>query len=235
MIEDLRLVKSLVEVEAIRRSVETCSGAFDRAMKRARAGMKELDLAAEIDYQMRRMGADQPAFETIVASGERAALPHARPTCGLVARDRLLLIDMGASRGGYASDMTRMACFGRPSPAAKGLYRAVREAQIAATNAVRAGVTAGSVDRAARTVLRRHSLDRAFAHSTGHGLGLEIHEAPRLGKGVKTRLEAGMVVTIEPGAYIADEGGVRIEDMVLVTAKGCEVMTLTSKELLVLE
>ena len=235
LLEDLRLLKSSGEIEAIRGSVETCSAAFDRAMKRARAGMKELDLAAEIDYQMRRLGAEQPAFETIVASGPRAALPHARPTTGPIARNRLLLIDMGASRGGYASDMTRMACFGHPSPKGQRLYRAVREAQTAAVRAVGAGVTAGSVDRAARSVLKRHGLDRAFVHSTGHGLGLEIHEAPRLGKGVRTRLEAGIVVTIEPGAYLEGEGGVRIEDTVLVTAQGCEVLTPTPKELLILE
>jgi Xaa-Pro aminopeptidase len=141
---------------------------------------------------------------------------------------------MGATRNGYASDMTRMLHLGRPSQKIVRMYNAVLEAQLAAIDAVRAGVTAERVDRAARQTLKRQSLDRAFTHSTGHGLGLEIHEAPRLGRRDKTLLEAGMTITIEPGAYIEGFGGIRIEDTVLVTQNGCEILTHTPKELITL-
>jgi Xaa-Pro aminopeptidase len=141
---------------------------------------------------------------------------------------------MGASQEGYLSDMTRMAFFGRPASNVKQLYRAVLEAQSAAVAAVRPGVSAARVDRQARLVLRAHGLDRAFHHSTGHGLGLEIHEPPRLGRGEKTRLAPGMVFTVEPGAYLEGLGGVRIEDTVVVTHHGCEVLTTAPKELLLL-
>jgi len=161
-------------------------------------------------------------------------MPHAQPSSQTIRNNRLLLVDMGASREGYASDMTRMAFLGRPGRKVRELYGAVLEAQSAAVDAVRPGATAGSVDRAARRVLRAHGLEKAFVHSTGHGLGLEIHEAPRLAKGVATPLEAGMAITVEPGAYLEGFGGIRIEDTVVVTSSGCEVLTPTSKELLVL-
>jgi Xaa-Pro aminopeptidase len=229
------MVKSDEEIELIRASVITNSQAFGRAVKKLRIGMSERDLAAEIDCQMRRLGAERPAFETIVASGERSALPHARPGANPIASGQLLLVDMGASRDGYASDMTRMIFTGRPGTRVKRLYAAVLEAQLAAVDAVRDGITADAVDRRARQTLKRHGLDKAFVHSTGHGLGLEIHEPPRVGKREKTRLEAGMVITIEPGAYLEGLGGVRIEDTVLVTERGCDVLTPTPKELLAIE
>jgi Xaa-Pro aminopeptidase len=231
LVERLRMTKSPAEIALIRRSVETNSRAFEQALKHIRAGMRESELAAEIDYRMRRLGAERPAFETIVAFGERTALPHASPGPRILERGQLILIDMGASQDGYASDMTRVLHFGRPQAQVKSLYRAVLEAQLAAIEAVRPGIAAQSVDRAARSVLRKHGLDRAFVHSTGHGLGLEIHEAPRLGKKDKTRLEAGMAITIEPGAYLEGTGGIRIEDTVVVTNTGCEVLTATPKEL----
>ena len=234
LVENQRSVKSAAEISLIRRSVLTNSEAFQRALRKLRPGMRESDLAAELDYQMRLLGAEKPAFETVVASGPRSALPHARPTASTLARNQLLLIDVGASQDGYASDMTRMAFLGRPAQKVRHLYQAVLEAQLAAISAVRPGARAESVDRAARRVLRASKLDQAFVHSTGHGLGLEIHEPPRLGRRDKTPLAAGMVITIEPGAYLEGFGGVRIEDTVLVTSTGCEVLTPTSKELLVL-
>ena len=234
VIEQQRVIKSDEEIAAIRRSVDTNSKAFDRAVKTIRPGVTETDVAAEIEYQMRRLGAEKPAFETIVAAGERTALPHAQPTSKKLGTIELTLIDMGATRAGYASDMTRMLHLGRPPQKIVRMYNAVLEAQLAAIDAVRTGVTAERVDRAARQVLKRQSLDRAFTHSTGHGLGLEIHEAPRLGRRDKTRLEAGMTITIEPGAYIEGFGGVRIEDTVLVTQNGCEILTETPKELITL-
>jgi Xaa-Pro aminopeptidase len=187
---------------------------------------------------MRRLGAEKPAFETIVAAGAKSALPHAEPGAHRIAArnggaSRLLLVDMGAVVRGYASDMTRMLHVGNPAAKARRLYKAVLEAQLAAISAVREGTTAAAVDRTARTVLKRQGMDKLFVHSTGHGLGLEIHEPPRLGRTDKTPLKAGMVVTIEPGAYMAGYGGVRIEDTVLVTKNGCEVLTPTNRDLLI--
>jgi Xaa-Pro aminopeptidase len=226
------MIKSASEIELIRRSVDVNSKAFEAALRSIRPGKtREMDLAAEIDYRMRRLGAERPAFETIVATGSRSALPHSQPTKTILGKNELLLIDMGATLDGYASDMTRMAFLGRPSDRLKRIYGAVLEAQLAAIGAVRPGVTAGYVDRRARQTLKAARLDKAFVHSTGHGLGLEIHEPPRLGKKDKTRLQTGMAITIEPGAYLKGFGGVRIEDTVIVTETGCEILTPTSKEL----
>lgn len=232
LVERLRLIKDTQEVEAIRRSVALAAKAYSKAIRKARTGMKELELAAELDHQMRLLGAEGPAFETIVAAGERSALPHARPTTRPIGANQILLVDMGASLNGYASDMTRVVHTGPPSAEAKRLYDAVSAAQAAAVAAVAPGVTASHVDAAARNVLRKHGLARYFTHSTGHGLGLEIHEGPRLGRLVDTILDPGMMLTIEPGAYIKGFGGVRIEDTVLVTPTGVEVLTPTSKEFL---
>jgi len=193
--------------------------------------MTETDLAAELEYRMRRNGAEKPSFETIVASGARTALPHAQPTTERL--HKLLLVDMGCMQAGYASDMTRMLHLGQPGAQTRKLYKAVLEAQLAAIAAVRAGIQAGHVDRAARKVLKAHGFEKEFVHSTGHGLGLEIHEDPRLGKRNGTFLQAGMAITIEPGAYIEGAGGVRIEDTVLVTETGCEILTPTPKELVI--
>jgi Xaa-Pro aminopeptidase len=230
-IEQMRTIKSPVELERIRRSVDTNSRAFEETVKRVRPGMKEQDLAAELEYAMRRHGAEKPSFETIVAGGVRAALPHAQPTAAPLNPGSLVVIDMGAFQDGYASDMTRMLFLGTPSPKVKRTYKAVLEAQLAAIDAVRAGVSTAHVDRQARRVLKGYGLDKAFVHSTGHGLGLEIHEPPRIGKRDKGRLAAGMAVTIEPGVYLEGFGGIRIEDTVEVTGTGCRILTPTSKEL----
>jgi len=234
LLQTLRTVKSAGEIELVRRSVQLNSDAFTRAMAKVRPGMSEAEVAAEIDYQMRLLGAEGPAFDTIVAAGPRSAMPHAQPSSNSIRRNQLLLIDMGASREGYASDMTRMTFLGRPGPPVRRMYKAVLEAQLAAIDAVRPSAKAGDVDRAARRVLRAHGLEKMFVHSTGHGLGLEIHEGPRLAKGVATPIEAGMTITVEPGVYLEGVGGIRIEDTVVVTSSGCEVLTPTSKELLVL-
>jgi len=231
-VEQLRMVKSEEEIGRIRQSVLTNSAALAASLPRIRAGISENDVAAELEYQMRLHGAEKAAFDTIVAAGERTALPHAEPGPRLIEANQLLLIDMGASQAGYASDMTRMFVLGKIGGRLRGIFNAVRKAQLAGIDSVRAGVTAGQVDRRARQVLQSEGLGKAFVHSTGHGLGLEIHEAPRIGKKDKTALRAGMVITIEPGAYIDGLGGVRIEDTVLVTSTGCEVLTPTPKELI---
>lgn len=232
--ERQRMVKSPAEIAAIRRSVDLNSRAFETASKHVRPGMRESELAAELDYRVRREGAEGSAFETIVATGARTALPHARPTAAKVPARGMILVDMGAMLEGYASDMTRMLFLGRPEPRAKRAYQAVLEAQLAAIDAVRPGVSAQTVDRAARRVLARHGLERAFVHSTGHGLGLEIHEPPRIGKKEAMPLEESMVITIEPGVYLEGFGGIRIEDTVAVTGNGCQVLTPTGKNLNIL-
>jgi Xaa-Pro aminopeptidase len=234
MVERLRMVKDADEISIIRESVRVNSKAYERATAKLRAGVTENTVAAMLEFEMRKLGAEKPSFETIVASGPHAALPHAQPRPETIARDQLLLIDMGAFVGGYASDMTRMMHLGSPGRKAKKLYAAVLEAQLAAIDAVRPGITAGAIDKVTRRVMRQHGLEEAFVHSTGHGVGLEIHEGPRLGRKDGTVLEAGMVITIEPGAYLEGFGGVRIEDMLLVTATGAEVLTPTSKELSIL-
>ncbi len=231
LVEDLRMIKSAAEIAAIRKSALTNSAAFDRALSRFRPGMTESALAAEVEHHMRLLGAEKPAFETIVASGPHSALPHAAPRDVAIRPRSFVLIDMGCLQDGYSSDMTRMLFTGTPPPKARRLYRAVLEAQLAAVDAVRPGVSAGRVDAVARRVLRSYGFERLFVHSTGHGLGLEIHEAPRLGRREKTPLQPGMVITVEPGAYVEGYGGVRIEDTVLVTSTGCEVLTPTPKEL----
>ncbi len=234
IIEERRMLKSANEIEQIRRSVLLNSEAFARSLKRIRPGVRELDVAGEIEFQMKKLGAEKPAFETIIAAGAHSALPHAHPTGHKLSANELLLIDMGASLGGYCSDMTRVIHLGAPPKKLRELYNAVLEAQLAGVNAVRAGITAGRVDQVVRSVMKKHKLDKAFVHSTGHGLGLEIHETPRLGRMDQTILQAGMAITIEPGAYIDGWAGIRIEDTVLVTTNGCEVLTPTSKEFVTL-
>ena len=233
-IEELRMVKSAEELARIRRSVETNSEAFEQTVSRVRPGIRESDLAAELEYRMRRLGAEKPSFDTIVAGGTRSALPHAQPTSARIESGQLVVVDMGALQDGYCSDMTRMLFFGRPGPKVKHMYHAVLEAQLSAIDAVRAGASTARVDRAARQVLKRHGLDRAFVHSTGHGLGLEIHEPPRIGRKDKTKLAAGMAITVEPGVYLEGFGGIRIEDTVVVTETGCEILTPTPNDLRIL-
>ena len=231
VVETLRLIKSQVEVERIRRAVKLNSEAFERACRQLRPQWTEARLAAEIEYQMRRLGADGAAFDTIVAGGERSALPHAQPTRRRLAPKALIVVDQGAILDGYTSDMTRMLCLGHLDTRARTIFKAVREAQSAAVAEVRSGIKAKTVDRKARQVLRKFKLDKAFTHSTGHGLGLEIHEGPRLGPKQDTKLASGMIVTIEPGAYVEGVGGARLEDVVLVKRNGCEILTPTSREL----
>ncbi len=230
-IEELRAIKTPEEIDKIRRSVETNSQAFEQAVSRVKPGIRESDLAAELEYRMRRLGAERTAFETIVAGGARSAWPHAQPTAAPLKRGDLVIVDMGAMQDGYASDMTRMLLLGAPGAKVKRAYKAVLEAQLAAIDAVRPGIAASKVDRAAREVLKGYGLEKAFVHSTGHGLGLEIHEPPRIGKKGKMKLQAGMAITIEPGVYLEGKFGIRIEDTVVVTERGCEILTPTAKEL----
>lgn len=234
VVEEIRMVKSPAEIATIRASVLLNSAALEQALEHFRPSMTEVDFAAEIEYRMRLLGADGTAFQTIVASGQRSALPHAHPTDHPIESDQLLLVDMGANVAGYASDMTRTHAVGKLAAKVRRMYRAVLESQLAAIDAVKPGILCASIDRVARRVLGSHGLDKLFIHSTGHGLGLEIHERPRIGRRERTVLEPGMVITVEPGVYEEGLGGIRIEDTVVVTAQGCEVLTPTGKELVVL-
>ncbi|MGH9603622.1 MAG: M24 family metallopeptidase [Terriglobales bacterium] len=234
LVERLRAIKDGDEVACIREAINLASGLFPPILKRIRAGRREIEVAAELEFAARRAGASAMSFETIVASGRRSALPHGVASSQAIARKGFIVLDFGVILAGYCSDMTRTVHMGRPGAWARGAYKAVLEAQRAALAAVGPGVAVGEVDGAARKVLVKAGLGRYFTHSTGHGVGLEIHEAPRIAKGLRDPLQPGMVITIEPGIYIPEKGGVRIEDMVLVTGKGCQVLTPTPKELIVL-
>jgi Xaa-Pro aminopeptidase len=234
VVERRRMVKDAEELRHVRAAVKLGSSLFDLALRRVRPGVPEAELAAELEYGARRAGAEAMSFPSIVAAGPRSALPHAHASANPVPRRGFVLFDFGVILAGYCSDMTRTVYVGRPTAEARRVYQAVLEAQLAAIAAVGPGVAVGEVDRTARKVLRDAGLARYFTHSTGHGVGLEIHEPPRVAAGQQERLQPGMVITVEPGVYLAKRGGVRIEDMVVVTGSGCEVLTSTSKELMVL-
>ncbi|MGH9377789.1 MAG: M24 family metallopeptidase [Terriglobia bacterium] len=230
LIEDLRVVKDDLEIEQIRAACRLTSEAFEEVLPQACPGVLERDLASELDFRMRRKGADGAAFETIVASGLRGALPHARPSVKPLKAGELVIFDLGAILGGYAADMTRTVYLGVPGKRVRFLYQAVLEAEQAAIGALHPGMRAGEADSAARRWLAAKKLDKLFTHSTGHGVGVEIHERPRLGRGEKTPLPARSVVTVEPGIYIKGFGGIRIEDTALVGPAGVEILTPAAKD-----
>lgn len=230
LIEELRVVKDRGEIEAIRGAAKITSEVFSDLLRYIRPGAVEKDLAAEVEYRMRKRGAEGAAFETIVASGPRAAFPHARPSDKALEESETVIIDLGAILNGYAADMTRTVFLGEPGRRVQRLYTAVLKAQAGAVRSVQDSVPAGEIDSAARRILARYRLGRFFTHSTGHGVGLEIHERPRLAKGEATCLRAGSVITVEPGVYLSGLGGIRIEDTVLVGQEGPEILTPAPKD-----
>jgi len=232
LVEPLRRIKDEDELALMVEAALTGCKLFEHILGFIRPGIREIDVAAELEHQARLMGAEAMSFETIVASGVRSALPHGRATSAPLPRRGFLTLDFGIILGGYCSDMTRTVYIGKPKARERNTYNAVLEAQEAGVAAVSSGVSCGEVDEAARSVLRREGLAEAFSHSTGHGVGLEIHEPPRIGAGQTTRLMPGMVVTIEPGVYLAGQYGIRIEDMVVVTATGGQVLTPAPKALI---
>jgi Xaa-Pro aminopeptidase len=234
LVERARMVKDAAEILRIRRAVELGASLFHIARKKIRPGVTEVEVAAAMEYEARCAGAEGMSFPTILASGARSAIVHGRASGVRIPRRGFVVCDFGVILAGYCSDRTRTVYVGQPSGEARRLYEAVLEAQQAAIAAVRPGATAAEVDGAARRALRKRKLARYFTHSTGHGLGLEIHEAPRLAEGQTQKLESGMVITIEPGAYVPGKWGVRIEDVVVVTPSGCEVLTPTDKELVII-
>jgi Xaa-Pro aminopeptidase len=231
-VEALRMRKDASEIAQMRKAAVLAGEVFEHVLPLLKPGIKEMEVGAEIEYQMRKRGASGPAFETIVAFGERGALPHARPTAKRLRKNELVVLDLGVILGHYCSDMTRTVHVGRAPVRIRSWYGAVLEAQTAAVAAVKSGVSCGAVDAAARQVLAGYHLDKLFVHSTGHGLGLEVHEAPRVARGQKKLLEPGNVITIEPGIYAQGIGGIRIEDDVVVHADRTEVLTRAPRDLI---
>lgn len=234
LIEKLRLVKDESEIALLKEAGAITASAFRYILGEIHPGQTEQEIAGMLEFYMRRQGGGLPAFETIVASGERGALPHGMATAKKVQRREFITMDLGATYKEYAGDMTRTICLGTVSDRQREIYELVREAQERGINAVRAGVCAKEVDAVVRQFFGESGYGEYFMHSLGHGVGLVVHEAPRLAPGQDTVLEPGMVVTIEPGLYIPGWGGVRIEDTVLVKEDGCEILTPVTKNLIVL-
>lgn len=232
VIAGLREIKDADEIAAIRAAAAVGCQLFEAALNTVASGKAEMEIALLLEQGARRAGAEGMSFETIVASGVRSSLPHGKASSARLSKNGVVTLDFGVVLSGYCSDMTRTVCLGRPKAEVRSVYDFVLEAQLAALASVRAGAETGAIDEAARAVLRRSGLDQYFIHSTGHGIGLEIHEGPRIAAKQATRLKAGMVVTIEPGVYLPERFGVRIEDMVLVTKSGGEVLTPTTKTLI---
>jgi Xaa-Pro aminopeptidase len=235
VVEGMRMRKSPEEIDAIRGASRVSVEVFGAITGFLSPDMSEMDLAAEIEYRMRRGYKARAAFDTIVAYGPNSAIPHAIPTDRVPGEGDSIKIDLGAKLHGYCSDMTRTIFWGRPSEEMKKVYGIVLEAQLSAIDAVRSGVKAKDVDLAARSIIERAGYGGMFVHPTGHGIGRAVHEGPSIWKKEDTVLETGMVITIEPGIYIPGLGGVRIEDTVLVRDDGAEVLTGDAgKDMLVL-
>jgi Xaa-Pro aminopeptidase len=237
IVSALRAVKSEPEIVAIRRAVRMGDDIFRDVTawlrRRLRRGaLTERDVARWLRREFEERGGEGPSFPPIVAAGANSALPHATPGDRTIRTGRFLLLDFGLILRGYCSDMTRTLVIGKPTRRQREIFDLVLEAQLAAIGAVRAGVRARDVDGAAREVIRRAGHGDRFGHGTGHGVGLEIHEAPRVASTSRERLEAGMVITIEPGIYLPGFGGVRIEDMVVVRGDGAQILTQSPKELI---
>jgi Xaa-Pro aminopeptidase len=238
LVEEVRMVKDAPEVATLREAASRLGPVAEAVFRAARAGRSERAVAAALESSMRDAGYERLAFDTIVASGPHAALPHYRAGSRILAAGDLVVLDFGGVLDGYCCDLTRTVSIGPPSPEARRLYTAVYDAHQAAIAAIRPGVESTAVDAAARSLLTERGLGDVFGHGTGHGLGLEVHEEPRITRPrddvPPVPLVAGMVFTVEPGAYVAGFGGVRIEDDVLVTETGCEVLTSVPRELLAL-
>jgi len=223
---NIRKVKDDNEIDLIRKSVGVAEEAFEAIRSEIKAGQTENYLAGLLVFELRSRGASNSSFPVIVAAGANSSLPHYRPSESLVQRDQPLLIDWGALYKGYCSDLTRTMLVGRVSSKIKQIYKVVLEAQEAAIKFLRPGVTTMQADRVARDVIERAGFAKEFGHGLGHGIGREIHELPTMRKtGGEEELRPGLVVTVEPGIYLPGEGGVRIEDDVLITHSGCEVLS----------
>jgi Xaa-Pro aminopeptidase len=232
IVSELRMVKDADELLLMEQAALLGCNLFTAVLPHIQAGVSEQEIAADLEFFARSMGAEAMSFETIVASGKRSALPHGRATTAKVPGRGFVTLDFGVILNGYCSDMTRTVHMGKPGRPEQFAYDAVLEAQEAAVAAVRPGATCGEVDEAARSVLRESKLDKYFTHSTGHGVGIEIHESPRVAAEQNQMLVPGMVITIEPGIYIEGKFGIRIEDMVAVTKSGGKNLTPAPKAMI---
>jgi Xaa-Pro aminopeptidase len=234
IVEQARLIKDAFEVATLREAAARLDTVMPQVLAAVRAGEREREIAAVIEMTMREAGYERTAFDTIVASGPHSAMPHYRAGTRVLTPGDLVVLDFGGVLDGYCCDLTRTVSIGPPSREARRVYDAVRDAHAAAVAAVKPGIDASAVDAAARDLLRDRGLGDAFGHGTGHGLGLDVHEEPRVGKPrtdlPPVTLAPNMVFTIEPGAYLPGFGGVRIEDDVLVTEDGCELLTRLQRE-----
>lgn len=224
IIEKTRLVKEESEIALIRKSVRLNERIFQEILPTISPGDSELDIAIQIENSMRTHGAEAPSFDTIVASAANCALPHAVPGNKPIEKNKPLMIDMGLILNGYCSDMTRTIVIGEVDDHYRSIHQLVRRAQLSAINLIRPGATMRDIDRAARSVITNGGYGKNFGHALGHGVGLAVHEKPRLSSHSRMKFKAGMVVTVEPGIYIPNWGGVRLENMVVVTDDGCEIL-----------
>lgn len=235
LVSQLRMYKDSGELDKIRRAAAVASDVVKEIPSVVKEGMSERDLAAEIEYLIRSKGADGGSFDPIALFGDRSSLPHGKPSDRRLALGDIVLVDLGARCNGYNSDLTRTWVYHRIQTArTKGIYEIVKSAQEAALTALRAGMSCAEFDAAGRNVIGKSGYGDNFGHGLGHGVGLEVHEAPRISAQSTDQLEEGMVITVEPGIYIPGEGGVRIEDLVLVTSTGCEVLTDADKRFTVI-
>lgn len=234
IMSELRVVKDDLEVKYISRAAEIADLAFEHILSFIKPGVTEREIAIELEYKMKKLGASKLSFNTIVASGKRSSLPHGVATDKLIQTGEFVTLDFGCVYNGYCSDMTRTVVVGRPSEKMKTIYDVVLEAQVEALSKIKAGTSSFEIDKVARNIISQKGYGEYFGHGTGHGVGLEIHEMPRLSPKTNTILKSGMIVTDEPGIYIPDLGGVRIEDLVLVTEEGYKTLSNSPKELICL-
>ncbi len=231
-VEDLRMIKDAAEIEEIRRAVHIAQRGFDVLRGSLRADQTELEVAHDLEHAMRKLGAKGTSFPPIIAVGPRAALPHARPTQATIGSAGFVLVDWGAQMpSGYRSDLTRVLVTSKMSPKLEKVYGVVLRAQLAGIEKIGPGVKCADVDATARKVIEDAGFGKQFGHGLGHGIGLDIHENPRMSSASETILQPGMIVTVEPGIYLEGWGGVRLEDDVLVTKTGCEILSSVSKTL----
>lgn len=233
-IEDLRIVKDTYELEIIKKAVEIADNAFSHVLGLIKPGITESEVAAELEYSMKKQGARGPSFDTIVASGKRAAMPHGVASTKKLEHGDVITLDFGAIYHDYCSDMTRTVFLGQPSEEIKKIYNIVKKAQQTSLEGAHKGLKGFEVDKIARDVISENGYGDYFGHGLGHGVGLEIHEEPRFSLSGSLTMENGMVVTVEPGIYLENLGGVRIEDIIVINDKKPQVLTKSTKEMIIL-
>jgi Xaa-Pro aminopeptidase len=234
MIENLRLIKDGQEIKILKEAAQIADAAFDHIISYIKPGLTELDVSNELEFFMRKQGAASSSFDIIVASGIRSAFPHGVASSKVIKKGELVTLDFGAYYKGYCSDITRTVAVGKPTSELEKIYQTVLEAQLRGMNGIKPGMTGKEADALTRDYITEQGYGEYFGHSTGHGLGMEVHEGPGLSMKSDTILQPGMVVTVEPGIYISGVGGTRIEDDTVITENGNETLTYSTKELLII-